>query len=87
MKGDEELLQTPYGKAQTRVEGEHKEAVATIIDETIQYMETKVFVDEQYANTRHICKNMDRSCAYWKANGECEARETYMMGMCAPTCQ
>lgn len=87
MKGDRELLDTPYGKIQTRVDTEHKDATNRIIDETIRYMEEEVFIDEQYATTRHICKNMDRSCAYWKAVGECENSETFMLGTCGPTCQ
>ena len=87
MKGDVELLETPYGKAQTHPGGEHSEKVAEVIQETTIYMETQVFQEEKYAGIRGICKNFERNCAYWTAIGECEASPTYMLTWCAPTCQ
>jgi len=85
MKGDVELLESPYGKTHTHSDGEHSAEVAENLQKTTIYMETQVYQEDQYASVRSISENMDRNCAYWKAIRECEARSTYMLQCCALT--
>lgn len=98
MKGDVELLETPYGKAQTIPQGGggallapdyyyYSERTAEIVQETATYMETEFYARKEYAPVHFACKNMDRSCAYWKAIGECEANHIFMWINCSPVCQ
>jgi ShK domain-like len=87
MRGDVELLETPYGKAQTIPDGPHAARTTEVIQETATYMDTDFFTKQEYAAVHYTCKNMDRSCAYWKAIGECEANHIFMWVNCAPVCQ
>ena len=72
--GDETLLETPYGMTQTPLEpgSEHSDAVAHVLAQTTEYMETVIFASAKYESLKHTCKNRDRNCAFWVAIGECE---------------
>jgi ShK domain-like len=88
MRGDVELLETPYGKAQLPYDdGPYATRIAEIVQETAIYMDTQFYTQSQYAAVHHACKNMDRNCAYWKAIGECEANHIFMWINCSPVCQ
>jgi hypothetical protein len=86
LKGDVELLETPYGKTQIHPEGEHYARVAEVMEELPLYMES-FLSDERYASIHYACKNIDRNCAYWKSIGECESNPIFMLGSCSPVCQ
>jgi hypothetical protein len=88
MRGDVELLETPYGKTQAHPEGPYDATrIEEIVQETAIYMDTKFYTQPQYAAVHHACKNMDRNCAHWKAMGECEANHIFMWINCSPVCQ
>jgi hypothetical protein len=76
--GDERLLETPYGMKQTPIEAgsEYGDAVAQVLAQSTEYMETVIFADAKYESLKHTCKNRDRSCVFWAAIGECEKVRT-----------
>ena len=91
MRGDRELLETPYGKTQS-LEVDASTLFSTdhlqhIVEEMSSYMESDFYAQSQYASIHYACKNMDRNCAYYKAMGECETNPARMLSLCAPVCQ
>lgn len=70
----EELLETPFGVAQTvEMTGENGPKTQAIVENVTNYMNTVVFVEERYQKVKDECKNRNRQCAFWAAIGECEA--------------
>jgi len=83
--GDETLLETPYGKLQDG-ENDPNSAIHPIVANYSKYMDSVVFVDEDYKDVKDSCKNRHELCAFWASLGECENNEVYMQKHCAVAC-
>jgi hypothetical protein len=70
--GDETLIETPYGMRQEVLNAELQEEIHAIIQKYARYMEEEVFVKEEFAAVKKMCKNRHRECAYWTQQGSCE---------------
>jgi len=69
-----------YGKRQD-VGGVKEKETIEVIRSSLKY------VENMKVNAPEDCINLDTLCAYWAAQGECEANPTYMNNECSLSCR
>jgi len=75
---------TEFGVAQF-VKNPKDLKIYKMIDSTLQYMRNlEGNIKKEHLNA---CRNEDKLCAYWAANGECDTNPKYMEKNCAPSCR
>jgi prolyl 4-hydroxylase len=72
--GEPQILGTMAAKVVQRVEKARK------------YFQDKVMVEPRYNKVRTVCRNRNKYCAVWAAQGECHKNAPFMKLNCAPVC-
>jgi len=85
---EEVFSELTFGVKQ-EVEGDEKEKILQTIAAAVEYMKHVVLADPDRFTPEFVeaCYNRDPLCAFWAAEGECEANPAYMKINCAPVCQ
>jgi prolyl 4-hydroxylase len=56
------------------------------VEKARKYFQETVMVEPRYEIVRTLCRNQNKECALWAAQGQCHKTSRYMKTQCAPVC-
>lgn len=74
------------GEPQIPIEGIAEQEIVQAVEEASYYMQETVMQDDRYLAVRDRCRNLDRHCAAWALDGECDSNHAFMSINCGPVC-
>jgi hypothetical protein len=80
------LRDESLGEVPQRLLPGHETAIRDWFEQTVNYLEEVVMVEDRFRSVRDICQNLQTDCVYWATIGECDNNYDYMIEQCAPVC-
>lgn len=84
--GETQVLQSDDEDANEKAPPNPDEVLEVLV-KTEQYLANKVLVESDHEYLRLSCRNYNKKCAIWSAQGYCDEERDYMGKYCAAACQ